>query len=134
MGEIIKLRRKSTGQTRTMTKKGFESLSERDRKKWEILSGDVETQPKKKNVEGAAKSERTFDSTEVTVTGEPSAPTNNIFVDMSEPEPKTEEADEELTSLREQYRNLSQKEPKGNWKAKRLIEEIEKLKDGDQAE
>lgn len=117
MGETLKLKRVGKDQTRVMSQRAYNLLSERDRKKWEIVSGELE-EVKKKTVAADDAGEKTI--------------TANTGQTVANPEPETatgQEA-EDLTALQEEYKSLTGKEPKGNWKSKRLIEEIEKAKTG----
>lgn len=122
MGENIKLKRVGKDQTRVMSLRGYNLLSERDRKKWEVVDGEVEETTKKKTVHvvgaGVKETAKTIDSATTITVPEPEAVTGD-----------SQEV-EDLTALQSEYKELTGKEPKGNWKAKRLSEEIQKVKDG----
>lgn len=140
MGENIKLKRVGKDQTRVMSLRGYNLLSERDRKKWEVVDGEIEETAKKKTVHVAGAGVKEVVSKGIEK-DEPSFPTikqipaekpfENLPVETPSQEPESNGAtDEVFTALQTEYKDLTGKEPKGNWKAKRLSEEIQKVKDG----
>ncbi len=129
MGENIKLKRVGKDQTRVMSLRGYNLLSERDRKKWEVISGEVEEPTtKKKMVHVAGAEVKGMQIDEVNV------PASKPFQELPVSEPEIEQEESGLAELQTEYKNLTGKDPKGNWKAKRLSEEIQKAKDGNEAE